>query len=68
MLKKSNDSLEFANQVTAELMKTFGSIWHCFIHKANFAYFNVRSDKGRFIMLSNSDFKIVIFQWRAQLL
>ena len=61
-LKTSVDMSEFTDKVTATLMTSYGGIWHCFIYKGNFGFFNVRAQKDRFCLLSSADVKILIFQ------
>ena len=61
-LRTCSDMNEFTDKVTADLMATYGGIWHCFIYKTNFGFYCVRSDKGRFCLMTSSDVKILIFQ------
>ena len=61
-LKNCADTIEFTDKVTNDLMAKFGGIWHCFIYKANFGFYCVRSEKGRFCLLSNTDVKILLLQ------
>ena len=60
-LKTCNSEVNtFTEQVTTELMSTYGGIWQCFTYKANFGFYCVRSDKGRFALFTGV--KVLIFQ------
>ena len=61
-LKTCADMNEFTDKVTTVLMATYGGVWHCFIYKANFGFYCVRSDKGKYCLLTSADVKILIFQ------
>jgi len=61
-LKSCQDPNEFADKVSAHLINKYGGIWHCFLYKGNFGFYCVRSDKGRFCLLSSADVKILVFQ------
>lgn len=61
-LKIANDMNDFSDKVSNELMTNYGGIWHCFIYKSNFGFYNARPEKGKFCLLSSADVKIFIFQ------
>ena len=61
-LKNSGDTIEFTDKVTANLLARFGQVFHCFIYKVNFGFYCVRSEKGRFCLMTNAEVKILIFQ------
>lgn len=61
-LKTSNDMNQFTENITTELARNYGGVWHCFIYKSNFGFYCVRSDSGKFALFACSDVKILIFQ------
>lgn len=61
-LKSCTDMNQFTDKVTNELTTNYGGVWHCFIYKANFGFYCVRSNNGKFVLFTVADVKILIFQ------